>query len=217
MSRLRLFPLRTVLFPGMDLQLQVFEERYRTLIAECLESGEPFGVVLIREGSEVGGPAVPQRVGCTARIRCVAPTRDGRLIVDAVGGTRFRIAQLYDDQPYLAADVEFPVDEIAEVPAEALEDAQARMRQLQRLRDTIGNEYHREVGVPASAGALADRVGALGRGMVTDRQLQRLLSTLNIRRRFDAADDLLTTIVSATHEQAAAVVAQRWAAPERRN
>lgn len=217
MSRLRLFPLRTVLFPGMDLQLQVFEERYRTLVAECLEQCEPFGVVLIREGSEVGGPAVPHRVGCTARIKGVAPTRDGRLTLNAVGGVRFRIAELYEDQPYLSADVEFPVDEIAEVPEEALTSARERMRQLHRLRDTIANEFHRDVGVPESPGALADQVGALGRGMVTDRQLQRLLSTLHVRRRFDAADDLLTTIVSATHEQASAVVAQRWAAPERRN
>ncbi|MEX2372401.1 MAG: LON peptidase substrate-binding domain-containing protein, partial [Dehalococcoidia bacterium] len=57
MDRLRLFPLRTVLFPGMALSLQVFEERYRVLVAECLEADEPFGVVLIREGPEVGGAA----------------------------------------------------------------------------------------------------------------------------------------------------------------
>ena len=217
MAQLRLFPLRTVLFPGMDLQLQVFEERYRTLVAECLETGEPFGVVLIKEGPEVGGSAVPHKVGCTARITSVAPTRDGRLSLNAIGVRRFRIGQLYDDLAYLSADVEYPVDEVTEVPEEAIETTAERLRQFYRLRDTIGNEYHREVELPASAGALADRVGAFGRGIVTDRQLQRLLSTLNVRRRFDIADDILTTIVSATHEQAAAVVAQRWAAPERRN
>lgn len=217
MPRLRLFPLRTVLFPGMDLQLQVFEERYRALVAECLEAGEPFGVVLIKEGAEVGGAAVPHTVGCTARIARVAPIRDGRLSLNAVGARRFRIQRLHEDRAYLSADVEYPVDEVAEVPEAALDATRERVRQLHRLRDTIGSEYHREIELPASAGALADRVGALGRGMVTDRQLQRLLSTLNVRRRFDIADDILTTIVSATHEQAAAVVAQRWATPERRN
>jgi hypothetical protein len=201
----------------MDLQLQVFEERYRTLVAECLETREPFGVVLIKEGLEVGGPAVPHRVGCTARITSVAPTHDGRLALNALGGRRFRIAQLHEDLAYLSADVEYPVDEIDDVPSDALEATGERLRQFYRLRDTIGNEYHRDLELPASAGGLADRVGALGRGMVTDRQLQRLLSTLNVRRRFDIADDILTTIVAATHEQAAAVVAQRWAAPERRN
>ena len=217
MARLRLFPLRTVLFPGMDLPLQVFEERYRTLVAECLETREPFGVALIREGAEVGGPAVPHPVGCTARIRRVSPTRDGRLALECVGVRRFRVAQLYDDRPYLSADVEYPVDEAGDVSEEALEVVRERLRQLYRLRDTIANEYHRDVELPASPGALADRVGALGRGLLTDRQLQQMLATLNVRRRFELADDILTTIVSATHEQAAAVVAQRWAALERRN
>lgn len=217
MSRLRLFPLRTVLFPGMDLQLQVFEERYRTLVAECLESGEPFGVVLIKEGPEVGGPAVPHSMGCTARITRVTPTRDGRLALSAVGGARFRIVTLHEDRPYLSADVEYPVDEAVEVAPDALHGARRRLEQFGRLRDTIAGEFHREIEAPATPGALADRVGALGRGLVSDRQLQRLLSTLDVRRRFEIADDLLTTIVAAVHEQTSAVVAQRWASPERRN
>ncbi len=217
MARLRLFPLHTVLFPGMELSLQVFEDRYRTLVAECLEAGEPFGVALIREGPEVGGPAVPHPIGCTARIKRVSPTRDGRLALESVGVRRFRTVQLHQDRPYLSADVEYPVDEAGEVGNGAMEAVRERLRQLYRLRDTIANEYHRDVELPASPGNLADRVGALGRGLLTDRQLQRLLATLDVRRRFELADDILTTIVSATHEQAAAVVAQRWAALERRN
>lgn len=217
MDRLRLFPLQTVLFPGMELPLQVFEDRYRTLVAECLETSEPFGVVLIREGAEVGGPAVPHAVGCTARLVRVAPTRDGRLSVLAVGVRRFRVVQLYDDRPYLSADVEYPVDEAADVPNKAFQNAGKRLRQLYRLRDTISNEFHRDIETPATASVFADRVGALGRGRVTDRQLQQLLSTLDVRRRFELADDILTITVAATHEQTAAVVAHRWASPERRN
>ena len=217
MTRLRLFPLRTVLFPGMDLPLQVFEERYRALVAECLETGEPFGVALIREGAEVGGPAVPHPVGCTARIKRVSPTRDGRLALECVGLRRFRVVQLHDDRAYLSADVEYPVDETGDVSEEALELVRERLRQLYRLRDTISNEYHRDVQLPGSPGALADRVGSLGRGLVTDRQLQQLLATLNVRHRFELADDILTTIVSATHEQTAAMVAQRWGTLEHRN
>jgi uncharacterized protein len=216
-SRLRLFPLRTVLFPGMELDLQVFEERYRVLVAECIEASEPFGVALIREGPEVGGDATPHPVGCTARIARLAPTRDGRLALKAVGERRFRITTLHHDQPYLSADVEYPVDEAGEVPTERLEEARHRLRQLYRLRDTIGNEYHREFETPSTPAELADRVGALARGFVTERQLQQLLSTLNIRRRFDLADGILTVLVTATHEQAAAVIAQRWALPPRRN
>ena len=58
---LRLFPLNIILFPGMDLPLKIFEERYKLLIQECIEEDSPFGVVLIKDGLEVGGPARPHR------------------------------------------------------------------------------------------------------------------------------------------------------------
>jgi len=215
--RLRLFPLQTVLFPGMALSLQVFEERYRTLVAECLETGEPFGVVLIKQGAEVGENAVPYSIGTTARIRRVAPARDGRLALDAVGERRFRILATFKDRPYLSAEVEFPVDETAEVSDELLSRTRAHLEQLRRLRHTIANEYYREVPVPDSPGALADAIGAAGRGLTTERMLQRLLATLNVRRRLEDASEIVTAVMTATHEQAAAVVAQRWGRVDRRN
>jgi uncharacterized protein len=55
---LPLFPLQTVLFPGMPFVLHIFEQRYRQMIGECLRDDQPFGVVLIREGEEVGDPLV---------------------------------------------------------------------------------------------------------------------------------------------------------------
>ncbi|MYI86642.1 MAG: hypothetical protein F4081_07645, partial [Dehalococcoidia bacterium] len=63
-----LFPLRAVLFPGHELPLQIFEERYKTMTRELLESGGVFGVILIKHGNEVGGSAVPYDVGTTAVI-----------------------------------------------------------------------------------------------------------------------------------------------------
>ncbi|MBF6600779.1 MAG: LON peptidase substrate-binding domain-containing protein [Dehalococcoidia bacterium] len=65
---LRLFPLQTVLFPGMRLPLHIFEERYKIMVRECIDEDAPFGVVLIRSGAEVGGGAIPHDVGTTARI-----------------------------------------------------------------------------------------------------------------------------------------------------
>lgn len=216
-ERLRLFPLQTVLFPGMSLSLQVFEERYRTLVAECLESREPFGVVLIKQGAEVGGNAVPYSVGTTARIRRMSPTRDGRLAIEAVGERRFRILSTFDDRPYLSATADFPVDEAVEVPDDLLSQARGRYEQLQRLRHTIANEYYREIAVPESPGALADAIGAVGRGLTTERMLQRLLATLDVRRRLADASEIAAAVITATHQQAAAVVAQRWGRVDRRN
>jgi Lon protease-like protein len=68
MRELHLFPLRTVLFPDGLLPLKIFEQRYLELTKVCIRDSAPFGVCLIREGGEVGAPALPHQVGCTARI-----------------------------------------------------------------------------------------------------------------------------------------------------
>src|SRR5213076_136725 len=76
--RLPLFPLHSVLFPEATLALQIFEPRYREMIGRCLAHDEPFGVVLILEGEEVGGPAVPARSGRRPRSsRRSDPRMDG--------------------------------------------------------------------------------------------------------------------------------------------
>jgi Lon protease-like protein len=104
---LPLFPLHTVLCPGIALPLHVFEERYRLLVARCLERREPFGVVLIREGREVG-PLEGRiaRVGTTAVIREAGHYPDGRYDLVTVGEQRFTINALAPrTEPYLVADV----------------------------------------------------------------------------------------------------------------
>ncbi len=104
---LPLFPLHSVLCPGVALPLHIFEERYRVMVSRCIESGEPFGVVLIREGQEVG-PLTGRvaEVGTTALIREAGRYPDGRLDIMTVGGRRFRIHDLDDArEPYLVASV----------------------------------------------------------------------------------------------------------------
>lgn len=103
---LPLFPLRTVLFPGMPLPLHIFEERYKALVGECLRDRAPFGVVLIKSGAEVGTPAEPHRVGTSTRITGVERLSEGRFNIETVGQERFRILELRQHQPYLLALVE---------------------------------------------------------------------------------------------------------------
>ena len=108
MASLPLFPLNTVLFPGMQLKLHIFEERYKLMINNCIETNEPFGVVLIKEGREVLGPvATPYPVGCTAAISEVQRLPLGRMNITAVGQRRFRIKSIDRSQPFLLGDVEF--------------------------------------------------------------------------------------------------------------
>lgn len=109
---LPLFPLNTVLFPGMPLSLHVFEDRYMQMIRECIESEQPFGVVLIKEGVEALGPlAEPHQVGCTAELAQVQALDDGRMNILAIGRERFQILSLHHDRPYLRGTVDhFPLD-----------------------------------------------------------------------------------------------------------
>ncbi len=86
-----IFPLGTVLFPGSVLPLRIFEVRYMDMARDCLRNGSVFGVCLIREGEEVGAPAVPEPFGCVARIGECDAEELGILKVKAEGLERFRI------------------------------------------------------------------------------------------------------------------------------
>ncbi len=86
-----IFALGTVLFPGSVLPLRIFEVRYMDMARDCLKNGTAFGVCLIREGEEVGAPAVPEPIGCTARIGECDVEELGILKVKAEGLERFRI------------------------------------------------------------------------------------------------------------------------------
>jgi uncharacterized protein len=86
-----IFPLGTVLFPGGVLPLRIFEQRYIEMTKVCLRESLPFGVCLIREGTEVGAPASPERIGCLATIESWEMPQLGMFHLTARGGERFRI------------------------------------------------------------------------------------------------------------------------------
>jgi uncharacterized protein len=115
---LPLFPLGTVLFPGGRLPLRVFEQRYLEMAKACLRDGTPFGVCLIREGAEVGAPATPEPVGCTARIAQWDMQQLGVLQIVAQGEQRFRILERrVQDDGLARARIEFlPPEADAAVP-----------------------------------------------------------------------------------------------------
>ncbi|TAJ21746.1 MAG: hypothetical protein EPO65_00830 [Dehalococcoidia bacterium] len=217
-SLLRLFPLRTVLFPGMPLPIQIFEPRYHQLLAECLEADEPFGVVLIRSGGEVGdAEVVPHDIGTTARIVSASPVGGGRVMVQTKGERRFRILTLNHDRPFLTADVEYPVDEVSEVPEALLEEVSKAFQQVQRFRQLVDGVYQRTVRVPEAPGALADAVGAAAADVLPPRLLQPLLESLDVRRRLERADAVLEPLIRGAHQQAQRAVSERWGGVDRRN
>ena len=105
---LPLFPLEAVLFPGALMPLHIFEPRYRLLIRRCIERQRPFGIVLIRNGSEVGTGAEPYAVGTEAKIVAESPLPDGRSYIVTRGERRFAVESLIADvEPYLIGRVRY--------------------------------------------------------------------------------------------------------------
>lgn len=102
-----LFPLGTVLFPGGLLPLRIFEQRYLEMTKNCLRAGTPFGVCLIREGSEVGAPATHEDLGCLAHITQWDMQQLGLLQLVAQGSDRFRVrARRIRPDGLIVADIE---------------------------------------------------------------------------------------------------------------
>jgi Lon protease-like protein len=133
MTALPLFPLGTVLFPGAPLALQVFEPRYRQLVADLLAgpaTGRRFGVIAIRRGHEVGADAVEElhQVGCLAEILEVATGADGRSSLRTVGSTRFRLSAVGPAAPYLTAEVELLPEPTGDPAPELVTEVAERYR-----------------------------------------------------------------------------------------
>jgi Lon protease-like protein len=138
-----LFPLHTVLCPGIVLPLHIFEDRYRALTRHCLDTGEPFGVVLIREGREAGaGNLSLAGVGALVEIREAGRYPDGRYDLLAAATGRFAIESVDPERrPYLVADVTPLEDEVGdERQAERLAASAIRrfVRYLELMRAREG-------------------------------------------------------------------------------
>ncbi len=144
---LALFPLRTVLFPDGLLGLRVFEARYLDLMARCLKTGQPFGVIALREGAEAG-PS-PQgvelaEVGTLAWLDEVDADEPGLLRVRAFGGQRFRLAAAATQQPgglWTAPVTLLPPDPARQPGPAMLQTVAALAEAIKKLQATDRNPF----------------------------------------------------------------------------
>ena len=97
---LPMFPLGSVVLPGVGVPLHVFEPRYRALVMTCLTSDRLFGSVLIERGSEVGGGDARADVGTLVRIADAEEAEDGRWAVVGLGLERIRVLEWLPDDPF---------------------------------------------------------------------------------------------------------------------
>jgi Lon protease-like protein len=204
--RLPLFPLHTVLAPGIALPLHVFEDRYRLLVRRCLDASTPFGVVLIREGSEVtprGGKGTDLAiagVGTFAEIREASKFADGRWDLLVVGTGRFRVVEVdADAEPYLVAEVEPLPDEVGDDDAAAGLVERVGVRFIEYLRELQPRDG--ELGLPVDVQVEVevddDPVEEMAADAFEDAGDEPTLETLRVPDDPSALSFLLTGIVQA--------------------
>jgi Lon protease-like protein len=188
-ARLPVFPLGTVLFPGLVLPLHIFEERYRALVRELVASPEDgpheFGVVTLRRGVEAPAPETEEGpateppvpvaaddlypVGCTAELRQVTELPDGRFDIMTVGRRRFSIRDVRQgDEPYLTAQVEWLPDETADATAEAL--APRALAAFRTYLDLLRPDSEALDAVPADPTVLSHLIAATAQLTTDERQ-----------------------------------------------
>ncbi|MFF7857087.1 LON peptidase substrate-binding domain-containing protein [Streptomyces sp. NPDC007904] len=181
--RLPLFPLNSVLFPGLVLPLNVFEERYRAMMRELLKTPEDdprrFAVVAIRDGHEVApsAPGMPDptaspdrgpaagfgtdplrafhKVGCVADAATIRERSDGTFEVLATGTTRVRLLSVDASGPYLTAELEPLAEESGE---EATALAEGVLRSFRQYQKRLAGARERSL---ASGSDLPDEPGVV--------------------------------------------------------
>jgi Lon protease-like protein len=186
---LPLFPLQTVLYPGLPIPLHVFEDRYRRMFKRVLDGDRRFGVVAIVKGRDVDAGATYHPVGCVAEVAEVDRHADGRLDVVARGRSRFEIDGVAQAAPYIVAEVR----ELPEATGEGAEQRTVKAGRLfSRYVTTLlrmANEPVEPIDVPEDPVAASYLIAA---GLQVDlADKQRLLTIPSASERLAAEAALL--------------------------
>jgi Lon protease-like protein len=195
-TTLPLFPLGSVLFPGVVLPLHIFEPRYRKMVTDLRELPEgesrQFGVVAIRDGREVGAQSVESvyDVGCTARISALEAHDDGRYSLVTTGVQRFRLLDVDTSGAYLVGEVEY-LEESSDARAEALKTSSTALL-LVYQRALAGLRGVRTGSIPELPDDPTVLSYLIAAAMVLDlRDKQRLLATPDTASRLQKEQVLL--------------------------
>jgi len=150
------------------------------MINGCIDTGTPFGVVLIREGSEVGAPATPYDIGCVAVILEVERMKDGRMNLLAAGERRFRLLEYMEaDVPYLVGRVEELNDDIDDETG--ADELHSLFTQYLALLAECIEEPMPEIPLPNDAVTLSFCVASVA--MLAPEEKQRLLEMTRVSER----------------------------------
>jgi len=202
----------------MTLPLRIFEERYRTMVSELLESGGSFGVILIHEGNEVGGGAKPFHVGTTARIEECTETGEGRYALTARGGRRFRLLKMLEPRPYPYGEIEIIRDEPAAPSVQlqrAIETVRATFPTYFRLALSLTDQWAQGMKLPGGAHELVNFLGPWVQA--EEEAKQRLLEIEPAEERVAQLAELLDDLLTRTREEVDEYRRRKFSGPSAEN
>ncbi len=166
MPEIPLFPLQIVVFPGESVPLHIFEPRYRQLVHDTVQTGEPFGIVLTRRTRQTATPEDREpthEIGCSVRMESHEAFPDGRFNITCSGERRFRIVEKLGERPYWVAEVEYldhpPDSESAEAYI-AYNAAAELYRGHLDLALALQNSWQRTYRLPARPIPLVNRIAS---------------------------------------------------------
>lgn len=188
LTELPLFPLNNVvLFPGMELPLHIFEERYKAMIGACSEQDTPFGVLLIKEGQEVGDPAHPVQIGTTARITKVEQLEEGRMNISTQGERRFEVVEIIQQLPHLVGLVRYLEDDPSEVSEVLVAEVRKEFSEFLGHQATIAGGWNSRINVTEDPTELfSEVISSLSANVELPRELrQKLLESPTNQQRLE--------------------------------
>ena len=152
-SHISLFPLNTILVPGLVLPLHIFEPRYRLMVQELLEIPDEdereFGVVSIRDGHDITtlGIDALHPIGISAIMREVTPSEDGRYDIVTTGARRFTVKAVDTSSPLLSADVEWLPEPVPVESAELSLLTKSTLSEFAAYRAALSGELNSDVSI----------------------------------------------------------------------
>ena len=203
MRLLPLFPLPVVLFPGVPLPLHIFEPRYRTMLADCMEGDRRFGILYHPDDADELA-LEPGHVGCVAHVESAQPMPDGRSNIIVTGEERFALARFVPStHPYHVGEVRDYGDEPGSSPdlSDLAAQVRATFERVGRAARTISDDPDPLPSLPDDAALLSFTIASMIDLDVRARQ--QLLVSRSPAGRLREVGALLTTAVNALESRAA--------------
>ncbi len=194
-NELPLIPLNVVLFPGGYLPLHIFEQRYRELVKYCIRNESSFGIVMIKEGEEVGETATPCKVGTAVDLVDVDRFPDGRMNVVTSGHSRFEILEVDEKLPYLVARVRM-LDSPENITDTSLDEIATKTREVYAEYETLSNclmfTWQPPSEIPQQPEELAFQIGTRLRISLESKQRLLEIATFDelLRREIEILNEL---------------------------